>query len=91
MKRRGDYFLGMEHGEFINTGMKEPRLQMDHMLMLEYISREGVTRKKIFRRGIKRWSILISINMPQQKKESTFDKLKDSVDGALWPTMAWVD
>ena len=83
---RGEYLIGMSRGYFMNLGLREPRLHIDHRMMLAEIRREGVTRNKRYRWGRIRWPIRRSIHRPQPEREATFDDINDELDRDLRPT-----
>ena len=67
-------------------GLREPRLNTDHRVMLSVIRGERVTRNKSYRRGITRWPIWRITRRPHPELKAAFKDLKYAVYKAPWPT-----
>ena len=75
----------------MNAGLREPRLHMDHRMILAEIHGEGAMCNKRYRQGITWWPIQRIIHRPQTEQDATLDNLKDTVDKDMRSTTARVD
>ena len=73
---RGDYILGTELREFYYVYIKEPRVSMDHRMILAELKGNGVRRNCKYCKGRTTWVIVEPNGGPIREEDAIFYDLQ---------------
>ena len=82
---RGDHVLGTYRRDFYKACNREPRLSMDHRMILEELKGDRERRNRKYFKGRTTWPIVSLKRVPMQEEDVIFGDLQKEINKPTRP------